>query len=495
MPSIAIATLGCKLNQLESEAIAASFKAEGFSLVPWPAAADILVINTCTVTSKAEQKARRIIRKALKDSPDSLLIVTGCYAQLDGPALAALEGELSGELPSPERRRLVVVPGDLKSALLGLPRRLGAAKASEGPSPKDTAGGMGAIRLEAGLEKWREGPAVRDPFIFNSGDFSFHSRSFLKIQDGCDHACSYCRVTLARGKSVSLESGTALTRLRELEDRGYGEMVLTGVNINQYRDAGGQEGDLRDLPGLLDFLLRGTSRIALRLSSLDPQGVSPELLAVLKNPRIRPHFHLSVQSGSGEILKRMRRWYAPEDVAAAVQGLRSCREDPFMACDIIAGFPGETGAEFQQTYDLCKSLDFAWIHAFPYSRRPGTEAAALKSSVNEADITFRVEALLNLARRGRERYARRWLGKTLEVLTEAPNDETGPYIPAVSENYLKLAVPIPDRFGGLPPGTLLRCRIAAIPPDAVERFDGIGEIVMCESRDTANPRATSFKNL
>ncbi|MDR0759310.1 MAG: tRNA (N(6)-L-threonylcarbamoyladenosine(37)-C(2))-methylthiotransferase MtaB [Treponema sp.] len=457
MPSIAIATLGCKLNQLESEAIAASFRAGGFSLVPWPAVADILVVNTCTVTSKAEQKARRIIRKALKDNPDSLLIVTGCYAQLDGPALAALEEELS-----PEERRLVVVPGDLKSALLDLPRRLG--------SPK------------AGLENWcgdlAAGSPAGDPFAFNAGDFSFHSRSSLKIQDGCDRACSYCRVTLARGKSVSQDAGRVLERLRELEDRGYGETTLTGVNISQYRDDGGRRGGKpRELPELLDFLLQGASRIALRLSSLDPGSISPELLAVLKNPRIRPHFHLSVQSGSGEILKRMRRWYVPEDITAAVQGLRSCREDPFIACDIIAGFPGETDAEFQRTYELCNRLDFAWIHAFPYSRRPGTEAAGLKPPVNEKDITCRMEALLDLARRGRERYVRRWLGKTVEALTEVLNDADGPSTPAVSENYLKLAIPTSDRAGGLSPGMSLRCRIAALPPDSPGRFDAIGEII------------------
>jgi threonylcarbamoyladenosine tRNA methylthiotransferase MtaB len=476
MPSIAIATLGCKLNQLESEAIAASFKAEGFNLLPWPAAADILVVNTCTVTSKAEQKARRIIRKALTDNPDSILIVTGCYAQLDGPALAALEEELS-----PEERRLVVVPGDLKSALLDLPRRLGAwgmLRNSYKEMRDSTPCEAPAASPRASLETWCGDLAAGDPFAFNAGDFSFHSRSSLKIQDGCDRACSYCRVTLARGKSVSLDAGTALERLRELEDRGYGEAILTGVNISQYRDAGGQgTGKPRELPELLDFLLRGVSRIALRLSSLDPGSVNPELLAVLKNPRIRPHFHLSVQSGSGEILKRMRRWYAPEDIVASVQRLRSCREDPFIACDIIAGFPGETDAEFQRTRELCSRLDLAWIHAFPYSRRPGTEAAALKPLVSERDAVSRVEVLLDLARRGREHYVRRWLGKQVEVLTEASSDADGPYTQAVSENYLKLAIPTQDKAGGLLPGMSLRCRIAAFPPDSPGRFDAIGEII------------------
>jgi threonylcarbamoyladenosine tRNA methylthiotransferase MtaB len=478
MPSIAIVTLGCKLNQLESEAIAASFKGKGFSLVPWPSPADILVVNTCTVTSKAEQKARRVIRKALRDNPASRLIITGCYAQLDGPALSALEGELAGTFPAPAGRRVFVVPGGLKSALLDLPRRLEASSAAEEARAGDPETERTA-RLEAGLEKWPGETAEGDPFAFNAGDFSFHSRSFLKIQDGCDYACSYCRVTLARGKSVSLDAESALARLRELEGRGYAEAVITGVNINQYRDPGeeGAGGKPRDLGRLLDFLLRGTSRIALRLSSLEPDGINPELLAVLGNPRVRPHFHLSIQSGSGEILKRMRRRYTPEEAAAAVQGLRSCREDPFIACDIIAGFPGETGAEFRRTRDFCRRLDFAWIHAFPYSRRPGTEAASFKHPVSERDAAARVETLMDMASQGRERYIRRHWGKTVEAVAEAPNDEAGRYIPAVSENYLKLAVPAPAMSGGLFPGMALRCRIAALPDDAMGKFDAIGEVI------------------
>jgi threonylcarbamoyladenosine tRNA methylthiotransferase MtaB len=332
---------------------------------------------------------------------------------------------------------------------------------------------------------WREKPETGGPFAFNAGDFSFHSRPSLKIQDGCDHACSYCRVNLARGKCVSLGPETALLRLRELEDRGYGEAVLTGVNINQYRYAAGPEsmpaGAPLDLGGFLNFLLRGTSRIALRLSSLEPEGLTPEFLAVLKNPRIRPHFHLSIQSGSGEILRRMRRWYTPEDAAAAIGELRSCRDDPFIACDIITGFPGETEAEFERTYEFCKNLDFAWIHAFPYSRRPGTEAAAFRPPVSERDATARVEALMDLARKGRAGYIRRWLGKTVEALTEVSGNKTAPYTRAVSENYLKLAIPNSGNPGGLPPGKVLSCRIAAFPGENAGgdsglsgRFDAIG---------------------
>jgi threonylcarbamoyladenosine tRNA methylthiotransferase MtaB len=351
MISLSLETLGCKLNQLESEAIADSFTRSGFSLVPRGAPADILVVNTCTVTSKAEQKARRIIRKALRDNPFSCVIVTGCYAQLDGPAIAALEGDLTG---TPGAGRLFVVSGDRKAALLDLPRYL--------PETPDL--------LPAALSRWQNRDAsrakAREPFAFTPEDFSFHSRAFLKIQDGCDHACAYCRVSLARGRSVSLDAETVLERLRVLEDRGYAEAVLTGVNINQYAGTGrGALQQRTDLGGLLTLLLRGTSRIALRLSSLEPEGITPEFLSALEDTRIRPHFHLSIQSGSNRVLEKMRRWYTPEDIEAAVEKLRAHKGDPFLACDMITGFPGETEGEFDKTYALCERAGFAWIHAFP----------------------------------------------------------------------------------------------------------------------------------
>ncbi|MDR3146329.1 MAG: tRNA (N(6)-L-threonylcarbamoyladenosine(37)-C(2))-methylthiotransferase MtaB, partial [Treponema sp.] len=239
MISLAVYTLGCKLNQLESESIACAFKAAGFRVVPWGGEADLLVINTCTVTSRAEQKARRVIRKALRDNPSSCIIVTGCYAQLEAEALAALETE-TRHAPGGLRRRLCVVPGAIKSRLLDLPGHIAG-----------TETGSPASDLPALLAGWKKFPGLigsvgpirsdgpggegEGVFRFNAEDFSFHSRAFLKVQDGCDHGCSYCRVSLARGKSVSLDRETVLTRLRALEERGLGEVVLTGVNLNQYR--------------------------------------------------------------------------------------------------------------------------------------------------------------------------------------------------------------------------------------------------------------------
>ena len=444
MVSLAIQTLGCKLNQLESEALASAFKAQGMALLPWDAGADILVVNTCTVTSKAEQKARRIIRKALREHPAAAVVVTGCYAQLDGPKIRAL----AGSPPGPAR--LLVLAGDRKAALLDLPRRLSA-----------------AAGVQEGFAAWRrdweaEGPQELDPFAFTVEDFSFHTRAFLKIQDGCGRRCAYCRASLARGKSVSLEGLAVLSRLRSLEERGCAEAVLTGLNIAQYQaPLGGGCAKPLVLGELLDFLLRETGRIALRLSSLEIDRLGPEFLAVLAHRRIRPHFHLSIQSGSDRILERMRRGYTAVKIEEIVRDLRSRKDDPFLACDIIAGFPGETPEEFEKTWELCRRLDFAWIHAFPYSKRPGTEALRMREQTPERDARDRVDALSALARQGRTAYASRWMGKSVEALIETPDQAPPGHAAALSENYLRLLIPCsaPDPR----PGSVLSCRLQPLP--------------------------------
>ncbi|MDR0623699.1 MAG: tRNA (N(6)-L-threonylcarbamoyladenosine(37)-C(2))-methylthiotransferase MtaB [Treponema sp.] len=454
----AIHTLGCKLNQLESESIAEAFNRAGFSLEAGPPA-DLLVINTCSVTSKSEQKARRLIRKALKDNPGACVIVTGCYAQLEGAAIAALEE------PGPPPRRLFVLSGNRKTLLLDLPRFLRSRALSEKP---DAAALSRALELFLGMETppGAPDPGPLDPFRFNPREFSFHSRPFLKIQDGCDRACSYCAVTLARGPSRSLDPETLLLRLVELEAAGHGEAVLTGVNINQYRSGG------MDLGGVLEYLLANTRTIALRLSSLEPDSLDEPFLRVLRNRRIRPHFHLSIQSGSPRILERMRRPYTPAAVETAVRRLRELREDPFLACDIIAGFPGESPADFAETYELCRRSGFAWIHAFPFSRRPGSEAWDFPDRTPEREAVSRVESLVNLARQGRAAYIRAWTGKTVAAIVEAGDDKE--FLTALSENYLKLRLtPPPDR---LPPGTLVGCRILGLPEQADPRFDAAAEL-------------------
>jgi threonylcarbamoyladenosine tRNA methylthiotransferase MtaB len=466
MGSFSVYTLGCKLNQLESESFADAFRREGFPVIPWGEAADILVINTCTVTSRADQKARRVIRKALRDNPGSCLIVTGCYAQLEADYLETLESPRAGEAVAPGRgvpaggRRLFVVKGRDKSAILDLPRYL-----------KNETGVLGAL-----VETWfrpedggghgdggRDGGGGREAcsekgfFRYAPENFSFHSRGFLKIQDGCDNRCSFCRVSLARGPSVSLEGEKVLAALSALEAGGYGEAVLTGVNISQYWDG------TRDLGGLLEYLLEGTGRIALRLSSLEPEGVTPKTAGAFAHPRIRPHFHLSIQSGSSGILRKMGRPYGPEEVERGIGLLRAVKEDPFLACDMITGFPGETEAEFEKTLALCRRAGFAWIHAFPYSRRPGTAAWNFGNPVPERDAVRRAAALTDMARRGRKEYAGRWLGRETGAIIVGNRKKNTRRVQGLSDNYLRLLVQVPPGGPVPPAGTVIRCRIGEIP--------------------------------
>jgi len=440
MYSITLYTLGCKLNQLESEALADSFRKAGFPLSSSETVGPgIIIINTCTVTSKADQKSRRLIRKALRENPDSCVLVTGCYARLDPAEIALLEAENTAGFSG---RRLFVVggqggadsAGSAKSALLELPEYL--LQAADGSS------------LPRVLETWIEQARGEGPFSFKPEEFSFHSRGYLKIQDGCNNGCNYCRVCLARGPSVSLPPESALAEARSFEARNCPELMITGVNITQYNHSG------LDLAGLLRYLVEGSASIALRLSSLEPEGINDKLASVLAHPRIRPHFHLSVQSGSDTVLRRMGRAYHARTVKQGAALLRSVKDNPFLACDIIAGFPGETAAEFDQTLALCAEIGFAWIHAFPYSKRPGTAAFSLKNPVCERDTTRRVEALTALALQGRRDYAQAWLGRELSAIIEKGDPDAEGRRRAVSENYLKLLVNCSDAY---PPGSSLRC--------------------------------------
>ena len=415
-------TFGCKLNQFETEALASAFRSRGFSLVAGSAAAEVYLVNTCTVTGRSEQKARAFIRRLARERPEALLIVTGCYAELASGALAELG------------KNVVVVSQADKSRLVDLPAGL----LADGPEA---------------VSALRRGTDRPDPFRFQVDRFSFHSRAFLKIQDGCDHRCAYCRVPLARGVSVSLASGTVLERARRLEAAGYRELVLTGVNISSYRSAGGVLSDL------LAVLLAGTERARLRLSSLEPEAVEPGLAEVLSHPRICAHFHLPVQSGSDRVLQAMRRRYQADQVLRAAELLRGAQEAPFLAADLITGFPGESAEDFQATCELAERAGFAKLHVFPFSPRPGTAAAAMPGRVPERTRDERARALTALSEKLAERYRREWLGREVEAVLEK-RGAGGAWL-GLSGNYLRLAVQGVPPGGESPaaPGKLVRVRI------------------------------------
>ncbi len=429
MPTVHFETLGCKLNQIETESLARAFSEAGFGVESAAAEEVILaVVNTCTVTGKAEQKARHLIRSLLKRFPQAPVLVTGCYAELEAALLAGIDA------------RVCVLPGSLKGQLADLPAQLAAAgvAANDGEVLKFLVS-LNAIQNSARIPSPLnplQPPAKIDPsdtFRLSTDSFLYHSRASIKIQDGCDNQCSYCRIRLARGKAVSLHDDEVLSRIRKIEAAGWAEVVLSGVNLSQYRS------DRGNFAHLLERILSETEHIAVRISSLYPERINAEILPFLADRRIRPHFHLSVQSASDRILQAMRRPYRAETVYRAVEQLRSIRDDPFLACDIICGFPGETEADFEETLTLCRALDFAGIHAFPFSPRPGTEAFTLKPRVPERIAGERVAALTALAEEQLARYKKRWIGRTVQAIVEegrAARSRTR----ALTENYLTVGL-------------------------------------------------------
>lgn len=451
--TVSFYTLGCKLNQVETEGVARAFQEAGFSVASYPEPALITIVNTCTVTSKSEQKARRVIRKILRDNPAGVVIATGCYVQMDEMTVASLAEE-----------RLITLPLDFKDRLMDLPLYLrqrgeGAAEAT------------GDAALAADLMRWaadvRQEKAalgsVPGLFRYNGEDQSFHSRVFLKIQDGCSNACAYCRVTLARGKPVSLEADRAIALLGQLSERGAREVVLTGINLACYRSQG------LSLGGLLRRILTETEGFRLRLTSLEPEMITPELVEVLGDERIAPHFHLSLQSGSDAILRRMGRRYLSDVFRRGVRELRRVSDLPFLSADVIAGFPGEGEDEFRETLALIEETRLSGLHVFPFSPRPGTRAAEMRPQVPQRIIGERTALLREAARRASADFIESLPGRGAQVLIEGPAALPEGSLPGEAElwrgtsgRYQEVHVPA-DSFPGLSPGDLCAGFLEASP--------------------------------
>ncbi len=423
-------TFGCKLNQFETEALASSFRSQGFSLVSVREEAEYYIINTCTVTSKSEQKARRLIRKLSRRTSESLLIVTGCYAQLNREVLESLGDNI------------VVVSQDKKNILMDLPGFL----TGDAGLPDNKLKSFGMFSSIAEV-------SPHGQFSFKVDKYSFHSRAFLKIQDGCDYRCAYCRIPLARGRSVSLDPDTVVARLKKLESSGYREVVLTGVNIASY--------SYKDisLPGLLARVLEGVSRLRFRLSSLEPEMIDHELGDVLRKEEICPHFHIPVQSGSNKVLRHMQRRHRADEVINAVNLLKQVKPGSFIAADLLVGFPGETDEDFMLTRNLVQELEFSRLHVFPFSPRPGTEAYTMKDRVPERIRDERVKELLILSNELYTRYAGTWFNRKVQVILEYRQAEPqeGLWI-GHSGNYLKILVsdlPLTLAQSGLPVNVII----------------------------------------
>lgn len=432
MPHIHFETLGCKVNQIESESAARAFMDRGFTTdsKAWTAQENthketlICVINTCTVTAKAEQKARRIIRLMLDLCPNSCILVTGCYAQLDGDEIQKISN------------RIAILPGQKKDILADLPEFL---KLNGLLQIDVNSGNITNVDKITELVKNyinNEGEKLKiTNFKLSTDTFLQHSRPSIKIQDGCNNSCTFCRIHFARGKSISLSPKDVFNRVQKLENLGHSEVVITGINLSQYE--GIENGQTYNLPQLFEYILANTKTINLRLSSLYPQSITEEFCNIVKNPRFQSHFHLSVQSGSDDILIKMGRPYRHEDVLKAVENLRRAKPYGFIACDIIAGFPGETEEDFQKTLELCKKCNFTWIHAFPFSPRPGTPGEKMKPKIPQYIAGERIKVLTKLANENKDKYVESLIGKSFFAVIE---NRKSKIIRGVTENFLHVHI-------------------------------------------------------
>ncbi len=492
-------TLGCRLNQIETEGTAEFFYERGWSVQMASAAARdaedpsvaLCVLNTCAVTGKAEQKARRTINLLLKKFPAAALIVTGCYAQLSPEQIAAMD------------ERAVVLPGKAKSALSKVPEFLegfllakqNAPKALKAAGQKTFAPELLAAALreclqsqdaahEKNLSQGQKAPGLlsppsigdyaSEPFALNPKTFFAHSRSSIKIQDGCDNCCSFCAIHIARGKSVSIPASLALERVVALEEAGQSEVVLTGVNIGQYKGEW-QDGTV-GIAELLELILERTQKIAVRFSSIYPETVTERFAEVIKNPRVRPHFHISVQSGSDEILKRMNRRYTRQTVIQACRRLKEAKQNPFLACDIITGFPGETDDGFAQTLSLLKEAGFVNAHAFPYSPRPGTAAANFTPKIPERVKDQRVAALNEWSAQAKIAYINSFAGTVRPAISESVHGLAAKNVPqgkkllrATTDNFIHCEILLGQEAASPQDGQPIMVKILAAKEDAVRQ--------------------------
>jgi threonylcarbamoyladenosine tRNA methylthiotransferase MtaB len=372
---VCLLTLGCKLNQAESEAIARDLVAAGCRVTDRPAPADAFIINTCSVTHVADRKARHLARLARRLSPEATVILTGCYAETAGPGLAVATGAD------------LVLGNDEKLSL--------------------------AARLLGGRVMGDPPACPLSPL---------RTRAFVKIQEGCNDVCSFCIVPRTRGRERSVPVEQVVNAVRVREQEGVQEVVLTGTQLGAYRPAhrtnGGDPTGGRGLIVLLQALLAGTAVPRLRLSSLQPQDVSPELLSLWDDGRLCRHFHIPLQSGSDAVLSRMRRRYTVDEFHRSLALIRERVPEAAITTDVIAGFPGESDADFEETCAFCRDAAFARVHVFPYSRRKGTAAALMEEQVPEAAKRARTQRLLSLAQELRAGFEGRLEGRVMTVLWE-----------------------------------------------------------------------------
>ena len=414
---VALHNLGCKVNSYELEAMQQLLEQAGYEIVPFEPGADVYVINTCTVTNIADRKSRQMLHKAKKMNPDAVVVATGCYVQTD-----------EGKLEKDEAVDLV----------LGNNQKINIVEALAEYAENKPGHGSHVIKINQTKE-------YEDLSIDHTAE---HVRAYIKVQDGCNQFCTYCIIPYARGRVRSRNIESVLKEVHSLAEKGYKEVVLTGIHLSSY----GVDFPEEKKETLLSLIravheIEGIQRI--RLGSLEPGIVTREFAeGIAALPKVCPHFHLSLQSGCDETLERMNRRYRSGEYRERCELLREVYENPALTTDVIVGFPQESEEEFQKSYDFVDGIHFYETHIFKYSRRQGTKAAAMDGQLTEAEKARRSEKMIEMHHRHAKDYERSMLGKELEVLIEEEYTKDGQiWYLGHSREYITPAVPQSENYG------------------------------------------------
>lgn len=384
MPRVAFHTLGCKVNQGETAAMAHLFAQAGYQVVDFSSPADVYIVNSCAVTLQAERKSRQMINRARDLNPEALLVMAGCYPQVAEQSLRQ-QADLDLIVGSADKPRIVEL---VNQAL-------------------QTAEPLAAV------SQWSEQTEFA---IIASGQESERTRATLKVQDGCQQFCAYCIIPYARGPERSRLPGEVIAEAKRLLADGFQEIVLTGIHVGRYGRDLHPATDLATLVGAL-LVLPGLRR--LRLSSIEPNEITDQLIDLLATHRnFCRHLHIPLQAGEDRVLQAMHRHYTSGDYAQVVERVRTAIPEVAITTDVIVGFPGETAAQFQTTCDFVQAVGFSRLHVFRYSRRPGTPAAELPNQIPTAEKERRSRQLIDLGKQLARSYASRWLGRPVDVLWE-----------------------------------------------------------------------------
>ena len=433
MKKVAFYTLGCKLNFAETSTIARSFEEDGYIRVDFDDPADIYVINTCSVTENADKQFKQIVRKALKTNPKAFLAAVGCYAQLKPEELASVDG-VDLVLGAKEKFNITQYIDDLT---------------------KNNEGIVHSCEIS------------ETDFYVGSYSIGDRTRAFLKVQDGCDYKCTYCTIPMARGISRSDTIENIIANAKKISDKGIKEIVLTGVNIGDYGK--GEFGNKKHEHTFLELVqaldnVEGIER--LRISSIEPNLIKDETIDfIAQSKSFVPHFHIPLQSGSNEILKKMKRRYLRELYVSRVAKIREVMPDACIGVDVIVGFPGETDEHFLETYHFLNELDISYLHVFTYSERDNTEAVLMDGVVPDAVRAKRSKMLRGLSAKKRNAFYESQLGKEKTVLFESDNKQG--YIHGFTENYVKVKAPWDPALVN----TLHKVKLTKIDVDGMVRFE------------------------